>query len=147
MLILATIATLFIQLVALPSIAHDTVLRFPDTASMRWPLLVTGVAFLACFEVGFFCCWMLLGRYQNNELFNELSLPWAAALVWCQGRATCISVCLLAFFVVRGIGAISVPLFLLALTLGLTLLFLFTSILTTILKSAVKVQAELDVMV
>lgn len=146
-LILATMATLFIQVVILPSIAHNTVLRFPDTASMQWPMLVTGVAFLACFEVGYFCCWKLLGRYENNKLFNEATLPWTSALLWCQGLATCISACLLAIFVVRGTGPISVPILLLAITLSLTLLFLFTSILRTILKNAVNVQAELDVVV
>lgn len=144
-LLVALFAALVLtQVLALPSLAATTAQDYPEVASLRWPLLILGVAGLACVEIVIVCTWRLLTMVRDDRIFSDHALVWVNGIVAAVAAAWLLDLAALVLLLTAdGAGAGPTVALLLALVVGAAVGLLMV-VLRALLRQATELRTDLD---
>jgi hypothetical protein len=118
----------------------------PDIAYLRWPLTVVTVFWVLCVQVVIVCAWQLLTLVKDDRIFSEASMAWVDAIVWAVAGAW-VTLLAVAFFVVVTWRDPALPLLLLLMSLGVTVLGLLLVVLRALLRQATALRTDMEAVI
>lgn len=92
MLIMVFLLLLLGQAIAIPSIAADSVLAFPEVAFLATPYTIISILTIACIQLAVLATWMLLGMVERNAIFSERAFGWVNTIIGAVVAATLLAV-------------------------------------------------------
>jgi hypothetical protein len=134
------------QTLSLPGQFAHMAQESPDHAYMRWPLTAVTVFWVLCVQVVIVSTWKLLTLVKKDRIFSEASLVWVDAIVWAIAAAW---VVLVAVFLYVGFNADDpgVPLLLLLMSVGVSVLGLLMVVMRALLRQATALRADMEAVI
>ncbi len=142
LVLLFAILVLF-QTMSLPGQFAYMAKESPDLAYLRWPMTAVSVFWVLCVQVVIVCTWRLLTLVKNDRIFSEASLRWVDGIVWAIVAAW---VVLIGVSVWVGLQADDpgLPLLLLLLSTGVTVLGLLMVVMRALLRQATTLRTDME---
>jgi hypothetical protein len=118
----------------------------PDLAYLRWPLTAVTVFWVLCVQVVIVATWKLLTLVNNDRIFSDTALTWAAAIVWAIAAAW---VVLIGVFLYVGFRADDpgLPLVLFLMVVGLTVIGLVMVVMRALLRQATTLRTDMEAVI
>lgn len=118
----------------------------PEMAYLRWPATAVTVFWVLCVQVVIVCTWKLLTLVKKDRIFTDASLRWVDAIVWAIVAAWTV---LLGVFLYVGFNADDpgLPLLLLLLLTGVTVLALLMVVMRALLRQATKLRTDMEAVI
>ncbi|WBB76359.1 DUF2975 domain-containing protein [Micromonospora sp. WMMD1128] len=137
---------LLFQTMSLPGQFAYMARENPDDAHLRWPATAVTVFWVLCVQVVIVCTWQLLTLVKRDRIFTEASLAWVDGIVWAVAAAW---VTLLGVFLWVGFNANDpgLPLLLLLLTTGVTVLGLLMVVMRALLRQATTLRTDMEAVI
>jgi hypothetical protein len=134
------------QTLSLPGQFRYMAEESPEQAGLRWPMTAVAVFLLLCVEVVVVATWKLLTLVKKDRIFSESSFVWVNAIVWSIGAAW---VVLLGVFVYVGFNADDpgMPMLLLLMLTGLTVLGLLMVVMRALLRKATTLRTDMEAVI
>jgi hypothetical protein len=145
LLVLFGILVVF-QTLSLPGQFAHMARESPDLAYLRWPATAVTVFWVLCAQVVIVSTWKLLTLVKNDRIFTEASLKWVDAIVWAIGAGWTV---LLGVFLYVGFNADDpgLPLLLLLMLTGVTVLGLLMVVLRALLRQATRLRTDMEAVI
>jgi DUF2975 family protein len=134
------------QTMSLPGQFRYMAQEEPDLAYLRWPATAVSVFWVLCVQVVIVCTWKLLTLVKKDRIFSPVSLAWVDAIVWAVAAAW---VVLVGVFLYVGFNADDpgLPLLLLLLVVGVTVLGLLLVVLRALLRQATTLRTDMEAVI
>lgn len=134
------------QTLSLPGQFRYMAQESPDFADLRWPMTALAVFWVLCVQVVVVCTWKLLTLVKNDRIFSDASLKWVDAIVWAIAAAwvVLVGVDVYVAFNADDPGA---PMFLLLLTVGVTVLGLLMLVMRALLRQATTLRTDMEAVI
>ncbi len=134
------------QTLSLPGQFRHMAQESPEDAALRWPMTAVAVFMVLCVEVVVVATWKLLTLVKKDRIFSESSFVWVNAIVWSIGAAW---VVLLGVFIYVGVNADDpgMPMLLLLMLTGLTVLGLLMVVMRALLRKATTLRTDMEAVI
>jgi hypothetical protein len=134
------------QTMSLPGQFAHMAKENPDLAYLRWPATAVTVFWVLCVQVVIVSTWKLLTLVKNDRIFSDASLVWVDAIVWAVAAAWAV---LVGVFLYVGFNADDpgLPLLLLLLTTGVTVLGLLMVVMRALLRQATTLRTDMEAVI
>lgn len=134
------------QTMSLPGQFAHMAREDPEHAYLRWPATAVAVFWVLCVQVVIVCTWKLLTLVKKDRIFSEASLGWVDGIVWAIGAAW---VALVGVSLYVGVNADDpgLPLLLLLVTTGLTVLGLLMVVMRALLRRATTLRTDMEAVI
>ncbi|MEQ4209353.1 DUF2975 domain-containing protein [Actinopolymorpha sp. B17G11] len=134
------------QVLSLPGQFAHMAAESPDQAYLRWPMTAVAVFWVLCVQVVIVSTWKLLTMVKHDRIFSPASLAWVDAIVWAIAAAWMV---LLGVFVYVGLNADDpgVPLLLLLMVIGVTVLGLLMVVMRALLRQATTLRTDMEAVI
>ncbi|PXY22666.1 DUF2975 domain-containing protein [Prauserella muralis] len=134
------------QTMSLPGQFAHLARESPEMAYLRWPATAVTVFWVLCVQVVIVCTWKLLTLVKKDRIFTDASLRWVDAIVWAIVAAWTV---LLGVFLYVGFNADDpgLPLLLLLLLTGVTVLALLMVVMRALLRQATKLRTDMEAVI
>ncbi|GAA1770172.1 DUF2975 domain-containing protein [Kocuria aegyptia] len=134
------------QVMSLPGQFAHMAQESPDMAYLRWPATAVTVFWVLCAQVVIVCTWKLLTLVEKDRIFTTASLVWVDAIVWAVGTAWAV---LLGVFLYVGFNAgdPGLPLLLLLMLTGVTVLGLLMIVMRALLRQATTLRTDMEAVI
>jgi Protein of unknown function (DUF2975) len=134
------------QTLSLPGQFRYMAQENPDLAYLRWPATAVTVFWLLCAEVVLVCTWQLLTLVKRDRIFTTASLVWVDAMVWAIAAG---------WVTLAGVGAYvsfnaddpALPLILLLMGAGVTVVGLVVMVLRALLRQATELRTDMEAVI
>jgi hypothetical protein len=137
---------LVFQTLSLPGgIAYHTQ-QNPHDANLRWPLTAIAAFLVLCVQVVVVATWKLLTLVKKDRIFTSASLKWVDAIVWAIAAAWLVFVGML-IFVGFNADDPGMPMVLLLVTVGITVLGLLMVVMRALLRQATTLRSDLEAVI
>jgi len=143
LLVLLFAAVVIAQGFALPGALWRMAEESPDLASLRWPLLMTGVLALVCVQVVLVCTWVLLTMVTDDRIFSDASSTWVDAIVRAVVAASAVLLAGFGYASLGGGGA-GLSALLLASSLVAGALGLLVVVMRALLRQATTLRTDME---
>jgi hypothetical protein len=118
----------------------------PDLAYLRWPATAVTVFWLLCVEAVIVCVWQLLTLVRRDRIFSAASMRWVDAIVWAIGAG---------WLVLGGVDVYvafqaddpALPLILLLMSVGVTVVGLLVVVLRVLLRQATTLRTDMEAVI
>lgn len=141
LVVLFAVLVLF-QVMSLPGQFRYMAEQDPEVAYLRWPATAVTVFWVLCVEVVIVCTWQLLTRVRDDRIFTAASLTWVNGIVWSMVAAWVVLVGVLLYVGFHASDP-GLPLLLILLTVGVTVLGLLMIVMRALLRRASSLRADL----
>lgn len=118
----------------------------PEEAHLRWPLTAIAVFLLLCVQIVVISTWKLLTLVKNDRIFSQASLRWVDVIVWAIVAAWLVLVGIFAAVVLRADDP-GMPMLLLLLTIGVTVIGLLMVVMRALLRQATTLRADMEAVI
>ena len=134
------------QTLSLPGQFRYMAEESPDQAGLRWPLTVVAVFLVLCVEVVVVATWKLLTLVKKDRIFSESAFVWVNAILWSIGAAwvVLLGVSLYVGFTADDPG---MPMLLLLMLTGLTVLGLLMVVMRALLRKATTLRSDMEAVI
>jgi hypothetical protein len=145
LVLLFAILVLF-QTFSLPGQFRAMAQESPDMAYLRWPATAVTVFWLLCVQVVIVCTWKLLTLVKDDRIFSDASIAWVDGILWAilAGWSVLMGVCL---YVGLNADDPGLPLLLLLVATGVTVLGLLMIVLRALLRRATTLRTDMDAVI
>lgn len=134
------------QTMSLPGQFAHLAQESPEQAHLRWPLTAVTVFWVLCIQVVIVATWKLLSLVRRDRIFTSGALRWVDVIVWAVAAG---------WFVLVGVSTVVVlnaddpglPMLLMLLVTGVTVLGLLMVVLRTLLRQATALRTDLDAVI
>ena len=134
------------QTLSLPGGIAYMASQSPNDAHLRWPLTALAVYWVLCVEVIVVATWKLLTLVKNDRIFSTASIRWVDAIVWAITAAWVVLVAV-DIFVLLNADDPGMPMLLLLLTTGLTVLGLLMIVMRALLRQATTLRTDMEAVI
>nr|AFY23030.1 hypothetical protein [uncultured bacterium] len=134
------------QVLSMPGQFAHMARESPDEAYLRWPLTAIAVFWLLCVEVVIVCTWRLLTLVKNDRIFSESAMRWVDGIVLAIGAAWLVLVGV-DIFVAFNADDPGMPMLLLLVTTGLTVLGLLMVVMRALLRQATALRTDMEAVI
>lgn len=142
LLVLAFVALLTGQLVAVPRVFDAWSSEVTETFGTTWPMLVVPVLELLCVQVVVVCTWRLLTLVEQDRIFSDDAFVWVNAITGAIAAAWLLLAAWAAYLLVVGSAGWLVVLLALLLVAG-AVLGLLMVVLRALLRQATTLRADM----
>ena len=118
----------------------------PNDAPLRWPLTILGIYLVLCVEVVIVATWKLLTLVQKDRIFTSASLVWVDAIVWAIAAAWVVIVGVFGFVLLNADDP-GMPVVLLLVTTGVTVLGLLMVVMRALLRQATALRTDMEAVI
>jgi hypothetical protein len=134
------------QVMSLPGQFAYMAEQNPDLAYLRWPMTAITVFWVVCVQVVIVSTWKLLTLVRDDRIFSEASMAWVDAIVWAIAAAW---VVLGGFSLYVAVHADDpgLPLLLLLLGMGVTVLGLLMVVMRELLRQATTLRTDMEAVI
>jgi hypothetical protein len=131
------------QTLSLPGQFAHMARENPNDAPLRWPATVIAIFLVLCVQVVIVATWKLLTMVQKDRIFTEEAMRWVNAIVWAIAAAWVVFV---GVFVFVGVNADDpgMPMVLLLVTTGVTVLGLLMVVMRALLRQATTLRTDME---
>ncbi|MGB3437881.1 MAG: DUF2975 domain-containing protein [Actinophytocola sp.] len=131
------------QTLSLPGQFAHMARENPNDAPLRWPATVIAIFLVLCVQVVIVATWQLLSMVQKDRIFTEDAMRWVNAIVLAIAAGWAV---LVGVFVFVGVNADDpgMPMVLLLMTTGVTVLGLLMVVMRELLRSATTLRTDMD---
>lgn len=134
------------QVAILPgTLAHMSVEQ-PESAYLRWPLLIFAIAELLCVQVVIVCTWRLLSMVKADSIFSQGAFTWVNAILWAMTVAWSLLFVVFIYFTVK-ISGPGLPVLLFGMVLAGGVLVLLMIVMRALLRQATALRAEMEAVI
>ena len=145
--LLALFAVLVVfQTLSIPGQFAHMAEESPNDASLRWPLTAIFVFWILCVQVVIVATWRLLTLVRDDRIFTPASLGWVDAIIWAIGAAWVVLVGI-DIFVLSQADDPGMPMLLLLLTTGLTVIGLLMIVMRALLRQATSLRTDMEAVI
>jgi hypothetical protein len=134
------------QVMSLPGQFAYMAEQDPDMAYLRWPATAVTVFWVLCVQVVLVSTWKLLALVRDDRIFSEASMVWVDAIVWAIGAAWVTLGCA-SLYVVLNADDPGLPLLLLLLCMGVTVLGLLMIVMRALLRQATNLRTDMEAVI
>jgi Protein of unknown function (DUF2975) len=134
------------QVMSLPGQFAYMAEQDPDMAYLRWPATAVTVFWVLCVQVVLVSTWKLLSLVRDDRIFSEASMVWVDAIVWAIGAAWVTLGCVSLYVVVNADDP-GLPLLLLLLCMGVTVLGLLMIVMRALLRQATNLRTDMEAVI
>jgi hypothetical protein len=134
------------QVLSLPGQFAHMAEQDPDMAYLRWPATALTVFWVLCVQVVLVSTWKLLALVRDDRIFSEASMVWVDAIVWAIGAAWVTLGCA-SLYVVLNADDPGVPMLLLLLCMGVTVLGLLMIVMRALLRQATNLRTDMEAVI
>lgn len=131
------------QTMSLPGQFAHMARESPDLAYLRWPMTAISVFWVLCVQVVVVATWKLLTLVKNDRIFSEAAMKWVDAIVWAIAAAW-VMLAGVDVFVAFNADDPGLPLLLLLLSTGVTVVGLLMVVMRALLRQATTLRADMD---
>ena len=134
------------QTLSLPGQFAHMANESPEDAHLRWPLTAIFVFWVLCIQIVIVATWKLLTLVKHDRIFTQASLRWVDAIVWAIVAAwlVLLGVDVWVAFQADDPG---VPMLLLLLTTGVTVLGLLMVVMRALLRQATMLRTDMEAVI
>lgn len=118
----------------------------PEDAHLRWPLTAIAVFVVLCIQVVIVATWKLLTLVNHDRIFTHASLRWVDAIVWAIVAAWLVLVGVDVYVAFQADDP-GVPMLLLLLTTGVTVLGLLMMVMRELLRQATTLRTDMEAVI
>ena len=118
----------------------------PEDAYLRWPLTAITVFWVLCIQVVIVATWKLLTLVKHDRIFTPASLRWVDAIVWAIVAAWLVLVGVDVYVAFQADDP-GVPMLLLLLTTGVTVLGLLMMVMRELLRQATTLRTDMEAVI
>ena len=118
----------------------------PEDAYLRWPLTAIAVFVVLCIQVVIVATWKLLTLVKHDRIFTQASLRWVDAIVWAIVAAWLVLVGVDVYVAFQADDP-GVPMLLLLLTTGVTVLGLLMMVMRELLRQATTLRTDMEAVI
>lgn len=118
----------------------------PEDAYLRWPLTAITVFWVLCIQVVIVATWKLLTLVKRDRIFTPASLRWVDAIVWAIVAAWLVLVGVDVYVAFQADDP-GVPMLLLLLTTGVTVLGLLMIVMRELLRQATTLRTDMEAVI
>ena len=118
----------------------------PNDAHLRWPLTALFVFWILCVQIVIVATWRLLTLVKNDRIFTQDSLGWVDAIIWAIGAAWLVLVGV-DIFVLSQADDPGMPMLLLLMTTGVTVLGLLMVVMRALLRKATMLRSDMEAVI
>ncbi|AEA23685.1 DUF2975 domain-containing protein [Pseudonocardia benzenivorans] len=137
---------LVFQTLSLPGQFRYMAEQNPHDAPLRWPATAVTVFWLLCVQVVIVATWQLLTRVKQDRIFSESSMRWVDVIVAAIGAGWVVLVAVDVFVLTQADDP-GMPMLLLLLTTGVTVVGLLVLVLRALLRQATTLRTDLDAVI
>jgi hypothetical protein len=134
------------QVMSLPGQFAHMAEQDPDMAYLRWPMTAITVFWVLCVQVVIVSTWKLLTLVRDDRIFSEASMVWVDAIVWAIAAAWLVLGGFSLYVAVHADDP-GVPLLLLLLGMGLTVLGLLMVVMRELLRQATSLRTDMEAVI
>jgi hypothetical protein len=134
------------QTMSLPGQFAHMAQEDPEHAYLRWPATAVTVFWVLCIQVVIVCTWKLLTLVKNDRIFSDASLVWVNAIVWAIAAAWLVLVGVL-LYVGSNADDPGLPLLLILMTIGVTVLGLLMVVMRALLRQATTLRTDMEAVI
>jgi len=134
------------QTLSLPGQFAHMANESPEDAHLRWPLTAIFVFWVLCIQVVIVATWKLLTLVKHDRIFTQASLRWVDAIVWAIAAAWLVLLCVDVWVATQADDP-GVPMLLLLLTTGVTVLGLLMVVMRALLRQATTLRADMEAVI
>ncbi len=134
------------QVMSLPGQFAYMAEQNPDMAYLRWPMTAITVFWVLCVQVVIVSTWKLLTLVRDDRIFSEASMVWVDAIVWAIAAAWLVLGGFSLYVAVHADDP-GVPLLLLLLGMGLTVLGLLMVVMRELLRQATSLRTDMEAVI
>ncbi|MGH3787262.1 MAG: DUF2975 domain-containing protein [Pseudonocardiaceae bacterium] len=134
------------QTMSLPGQFAHMAKESPDLAYLRWPMTAVSVFWVLCVQVVIVSTWKLLTLVKNDRIFSEASLAWVDAIVWAIVAAWLVFLSVSAYVTFNSEDP-GLPLLLLLMSIGLTVLGLLMVVMRALLRQATTLRTDMEAVI
>jgi hypothetical protein len=131
------------QTLSLPGQFRYMAQESPNDAHLRWPATAVAVFLVLCVQVVVVCTWQLLTMVKKDRIFTPTAIKWVDAIVWAIGAAWLVLVGV-DVFVAFNADDPGMPMLLLLVTTGVTVLGLLMIVMRALLRQATALRADME---
>jgi hypothetical protein len=135
-----------LQVMSLPGQFAHMAAESPDLAYLRWPMTAVSVFWVLCVQVVIVSTWKLLTLVRDDRIFSEASMVWVDAIVWAIAAAWLVLGGFSLYVAVHADDP-GVPLLLLLLGMGLTVLGLLMVVMRELLRQATSLRTDMEAVI
>ena len=118
----------------------------PEDAHLRWPLTAIFVFWVLCIQVVIVATWKLLTLVKHDRIFTQASLRWVDAIVWAIVAAWLVLLGVDVWVATQADDP-GVPMLLLLLTTGVTVLGLLMVVMRALLRQATTLRTDMEAVI
>ncbi|MET0135096.1 MAG: DUF2975 domain-containing protein [Kibdelosporangium sp.] len=135
-----------LQTMSLPGQFAYMAQESPHLAYLRWPMTAVSVFWVLCVQVVIVCVWKLLTLVRNDRIFSAVSLKWVDTIVWAIAAGW---VVLLgsSLYVALNSADPGLPILLLLLSIGVTVLGLLMVVMRALLRQATALRTDMEAVI
>jgi hypothetical protein len=104
------------------------------------------VVWVLCIQVVIVCTWKLLTLVKNDRIFSDASLVWVNAIVWAIAAAWVVLLGVL-LYVGSNANDPGLPLLLILMTIGVTVLGLLMVVMRALLRQATTLRTDMEAVI
>jgi hypothetical protein len=134
------------QTMSLPGQIAYMASQSPRDAHLRWPLTAIAVFLVLCAEVVVVCTWQLLTLVKKDRIFTQASLRWVDGIVWAIAAAWLVLGGMLVVVLLNADDP-GMPMLLLLLTLGVTVVGLLMVVMRALLRQATTLRTDMEAVI
>jgi len=146
LLVLLFALLVLFQVMSLPGQFAYMAEQNPDLAYLRWPMTTITVFWVVCVQVVIVSTWKLLSLVRDDRIFSEASMVWVDAIVWAIAAAWVVLGGFSLYVVVHADDP-GLPLLLLLLGMGVTVLGLLMVVMRELLRQATTLRTDMEAVI
>lgn len=145
LILAALVASLLLQVLALPALSLRVAQALPEVSYMRWPALAWAILMVMFGQIVLVCTWALLTAVRQDRIFSAASLPWVNRIIGSFVAAGVALLVGLMYLILDGtVGPITVHLLVLMAAIGCFSLAALVIVLRALLVQATELRTNLD---
>jgi hypothetical protein len=134
------------QVMSLPGQFAHMAEQNPDMAYLRWPMTALTVFWVLCVQVVVISTWKLLTLVRDDRIFSEASMVWVDAIVAAIAAAW-VTLGGFSLYVAFHADDPGLPLLLLLVGMGLTVLGLLMVVMRELLRQATTLRTDMEAVI
>lgn len=132
------------QFIAVPYVAADFSVRYPEFAPLRVPVTAAAILLILCVEANFLCVWQLLSLVRRDAIFSREAFRWVRGILVALVAATAIVAAAFVLLLVAGAVTPTISLLLVFGTVIGSGLCLLVLVLRGLLEKALRLEEDLS---
>ncbi|GGJ79681.1 membrane protein [Pilimelia anulata] len=137
---------LVFQTLSMPGQFAHMARESPQDAHLRWPLTAIAVVLILCVQVVLVATWKLLTLVKRDRIFSQAAMIWVDAIVWSIGTAWLVLVGVFTWVVLHADDP-GMPMLLLLLLTGVTVVGLLMVVMRALLQKATALRTDLEAVI